>query len=358
MAKLFKVSVSPHLHAKASTPRIMWEVYIALIPASVVALYAFGMDSLKVIAVTTLSCILLEAVYQKLAGDKISAADGSAALTGLLLALNLPPSSPWWLCVAGAIVAIILAKQLFGGLGQNVFNPALTARVFLLISFPSQMTRWMIPSQAGRLPESFLGRSTNFIDMNGEVIKDTAAVAAGRVDIVTAASPLGMLQEQGANALASIDWWNLFFGYITNGSLGEISALALLVGGAFLLLRRIISWHIPVSFLGTMAVIAAITHTIDPVKFAPAHFHLVAGGAMIGAFFMATDYVTSPMYAWGKIIFGIGCGLLTMVIRLWGGYPEGVSFAILLMNGLTPLIDRYVAEKKFGFKKEPKAAKT
>jgi electron transport complex protein RnfD len=355
--KLFKVTVSPHLHAKASTPQIMWEVFVALIPAAAVAVYAFGLDSVKVILVTTFSCVLLEALYQKLAGDRITALDGSAALTGLLLALNLPPSAPWWLCIGGAIVAVIVAKQLFGGLGQNIFNPALTARVFLLISFPSQMTRWVIPAQAGHLPEKYLGFPTNLIGTGGEVIKDTAAAAAGQVDMVTAATPLGLLKQYGVEALGQVEWWNLFFGYLTNGSLGEVSALALLAGGVFLLARRIISWHIPVSFLGTMAIIAAAAHAVDPSRYVQAHFHLVAGGAMIGAFFMATDYVTSPMYAWGKIIFGIGCGALTMIIRLWGGYPEGVSFAILLMNGLTPLIDRYTTEKKFGFRKEPKGAK-
>jgi electron transport complex protein RnfD len=354
MAKLFKVTSSPHAHTKASTPQIMWEVFIALIPATIVAIYAFGIDGIRVIFLTTLSCIIMEAVYQKLAGDRVTATDGSAALTGLLLALNLPPSAPWWMCMAGAFMAVIIAKQLFGGLGQNIFNPALTARVFLLISFPSQMTRWMVPGQAGAMTREFLGNPTNFIDHGGEVIKETARIASTQVDVITAASPLGLLREQGVSALGNVEVWNLFLGRLTNGSLGEISALALLIGGTYLLARRIISWHIPVSFLGTMAVIAAVTHVIDPSKYATPQFHLVAGGAMLGALFMATDYVTSPMYAWGKIVFGIGCGVLTMIIRLWGGYPEGVSFAILLMNGLTPLIDRYVTEKKFGFKKKLK----
>ncbi len=355
--KLFKVTVSPHLHTRVSTSTIMWEVFLALVPAAAVAVYAFGLSSLMVLVVTTASCVLIEALYQKLAGDRITALDGSAALTGLLLALNLPPTSPWWLCVAGAVVAVIIAKQLFGGLGQNVFNPALTAREFLLISFPAQMTRWLVPSQAGKLPGHFMGLPTNLIGHDGEVIKGAVQVTADKVDMVTAATPLGILSEKGAAALTQVDFWNLFIGHMTNGSLGEISALVLLAGGLYLLVRRIISWHIPVSFLGTMAVIAAITHAVNPDVYAPAHFHLAAGGAMIGAFFMATDYVTSPMYGMGKIIFGVGCGALTMIIRIWGGYPEGVSFAILIMNGLTPLIDRYVKEKKFGFKKELKEAK-
>ncbi|MFH1435565.1 MAG: RnfABCDGE type electron transport complex subunit D [Pseudomonadota bacterium] len=354
MADLFKVTSSPHVHAKATTPRIMWEVFFALVPAAAVAVYAFGLESVRVILITTAACVALEALYQKLAGGKVTAMDGSAALTGLLLALNLPPTAPWWLCLAGAIIAVIIAKALFGGLGQNIFNPALTARVFLLISFPAQMTRWMIPSQAGDMAKSFLGFNTNFIDHGGEVIKEAAKITVGQVDIVTAASPLGLLKEQGAAALGQLEWWHLAVGHLTNGSLGEISAAALLAGGVYLIARRIISWHIPVSFLGTMAVFATITHAVDPARYAGFEFHLAAGGAMLGAFFMATDYVTSPMYPLGKIVFGCGCGALTMIIRLWGGYPEGVSFAILLMNALTPLIDRYATEKKFGFKKEPK----
>jgi electron transport complex protein RnfD len=342
--RTFVVSASPHAHSGRTTTQIMWEVVIALVPATLVGLWDFGWRGAVVVALTILSAVAFEAIWQAASRVRQTVGNGAAVLTGLLLALNLPPSSPWWMCVVGAGVAVLLGKMVFGGLGQNPFNPALTGRVFLLIAFPAEMTTWIVPRTAGALPESFLGQSTVARDAAGRVIEDGGA----QVDMVTGATPLGILAEEGYQALGDVGFWDAFLGHMINGSIGEVSALALLVGGGFLLFRRIITWHIPVSFLVTMAVMAQITHLVDPQVYAPAHVHLVTGGAMIGAFFMATDYVTSPMHPTGQIIFGVGCGALAMIIRLWGGYPEGVSFAILLMNALTPLIDRYIRRPKFG----------
>lgn len=349
------VSSSPHAHSKRTTQQIMLEVSLALLPATVFGLWSFGTRGALVMVLTVASAMGFEAIWQAIARKTQTVLDGSAAVTGLLLALNLPPSSPWWMCVCGGGVAIILGKMVFGGLGQNVFNPALTGRVFLLIAFPAQMTTWLVPRSAGNLPEIFMGHGTIAWDGTGNVISEGVSAGPGVVDMVTSATPLGLLSEKGASAIADMSFWDAFWGSGLNGSMGEVNALLLLAGAGFLLFRRIITWHIPVSFLGTMALVATITNLIDPNLYAPASIHIVTGGAMIGAFFMATDYVTSPIHPSGQIVFGIGCGLLTMVIRLWGGYPEGVSFAILLMNGLTPLIDRYMRRRKFGYVPEKAA---
>lgn len=353
-ARMFVVSSSPHAHSRRTTQQIMWEVFIALLPATICGMFLFGFRAALVMGLTVASALGLEAIWQAVARRSQTVGDGSAALTGLLLALNLPPSSPWWMCVVGGGVAIILGKMVFGGLGQNVFNPALTGRVFLLIAFPAEMTTWLVPRTAGGLPGSFLGHPTVAWDRAGTVLADGVAAGPEGVDMVTAATPLGLLSEKGVSAIADVTFWDALLGFTINGSLGEVSALLLLIGGVYLLFRRIITWHIPVSFLGTMAAVATITNLIDPGLYAPASIHLVTGGAVIGAFFMATDYVTSPIHPSGQIVFGIGCGLLTMIIRLWGGYPEGVSFAILLMNAMTPLIDRYVRRRKFGHVTPPK----
>jgi electron transport complex protein RnfD len=341
------VSSSPHAFSRRTTQQIMWEVFIALLPATLIGIWSFGFRAALVMGLTVASALGFEALWQAAARRPQTVGDGSAALTGLLLALNLPPSSPWWICVVGSGVAILLGKMVFGGLGQNVFNPALTGRVFLLVAFPAEMTTWLVPRTAGKLPETFLGQVTIARDGAGNVL--SGGLSAEGVDMVTAATPLGLLSEKGASAIADVSFWDAFLGLGINGSLGEVSALLLLAGGIYLCFRRIITLHIPLSFLGTMAVIATITNLIDPNTYAPASIHIAAGGAMIGAFFMATDYVTSPIHPAGQIVFGIGCGVLTMIIRLWGGYPEGVSFAILLMNATTPLIDRYVKGRKFGF---------
>jgi len=343
MTKLF-TSSSPHVHGGASTPKIMWTVCGSLAPAAAWSIWLFGLPALTVILSTIVSCVAFEALSQLGARKPISIADGSAVLTGLILSLTLPPGLPIWICAIGAFVAIVVAKTAFGGLGQNLFNPAMTGRVFLLIAFPGPLTRWLVPRGTGG---ELFGQAVTAYDAAGNLV----ALGSDKVDAITAATPLGLLAERGVQAVAALERGSdVFLGQI-NGSLGETSALLLLVGGVFLLIRKVISWHIPVSFMATVALFAAITNGIDDATYAGPVFHLCTGGVIIGAWFMATDYVTSPMFPKGKLIFGFGCGVLTMVIRLWAGYPEGVSFAVLLMNACVPIIDTYTRPKKFGFKK-------
>ncbi|HPW69592.1 MAG TPA: RnfABCDGE type electron transport complex subunit D [Deltaproteobacteria bacterium] len=318
------VSSSPHVHSTEDVPWIMRQVIYALIPGALVGVYFFGIPALRVIAVAIVSCVVMEALWQKLTASPVTIKDGSAVLTGLLLAMNLPSGAPWWLVVIGSLVAIIIAKQLFGGIGNNPFNPALVGRVFLLISFPVAMTTW--PE-----PRSFFSQAA---------------------DAATGATPLGALKtaifEHGTiTAAPGMNLMDPFLGNV-GGSLGEISALALILGGIYLIARRIITWHIPVVYIATVAVLTGILWLINPDVYANPAFHLVAGGLMLGAFFMATDMVTSPITNTGKVVFAIGCGVITVVIRLWGGYPEGVSFAILIMNAFVPLINRATKPAKFG----------
>ena len=321
MANKFFVSPSPHVHSDYSTVRLMGDVVIALLPALMVSVRVFGWNVLAITAVSIASCVLLEFLVQKyLVKGPVTVNNLSAVVTGLLLAMNLPANIPLWIVVVGAVVAICVAKMPFGGLGKNIFNPALAARVFLLIAYPVQMTSFPTPT-----------------------IK-------GFVDAYSGATPLGAAKG-GLVDFASFDVAGMFTGAM-GGSFGEISALALLLGLAYLLMRRVITWHIPVAVLGTMAVFATIfagirfedpsMHLLFPL------FHLLAGGALLGAIFMATDYVTSPMTAKGMVIYGIGIGVITMCIRLWGAYPEGMSFAILIMNSVVPLINKYVKPKRFG----------
>lgn len=323
MADQLYLSSSPHFFSGDTTDRIMRQVIYALLPATLVSIYMFGLPALITLLICILASIGFEAGCQKIMGKAVSIADGSAALTGLLLALNLPASSPWWLSLIGAFVAIVVAKQIYGGLGYNPFNPALVARVVLLISFPVQMTRWTAPAPM----------SMSF-------------------DAVTAATPLGQAKEavmlHGAlPADLQAGFGNYLFGQM-GGSLGEVSALALLLGGLYLIWKKVITWHTPASYLATVVVFSGIFWLVDGSKYPDPLFHLLTGGLMLGAFFMATDMVTTPVTNRGMLIYGVGCGLLTVLIRLFGGYPEGVSFAILLMNAATPLIDRYTQPKKFG----------
>ncbi len=327
MANKFVVAPAPHVHSAQSTQSLMRDVLVALIPALAVSTMVYGLDALKVTAVAVISCILVEYLIQKfLLGGKNTICNLSAVVTGVLLAFNLPSNIPWWIIVIGAVVAIGIGKMTFGGLGRNPFNPALVGRVFLLIAYPVQMTSFPQPT------------------MNGYV------------DALSGATPLAAVKAaaakaDGAISLANVDLLNMFSGAMP-GSMGEIAAMALLVGGIFLLWRKVITWHIPVSILSTMALFAFVVALIQGGDTALLYelpvFHLVAGGAMLGAIFMATDYVTSPMTGKGMIIYGIGIGAITMIIRLWGAYPEGMSFAILLMNSVTPLIDKYVKPKRFG----------
>lgn len=307
----------------------MYDVLIALIPAFLVSLYVFGIGALAVTSVAIISCMLFEYVIQKyLLKTAVTITDGSALITGVLLAFNLPSSLPIWMIVIGSFIAIGVAKLSFGGLGFNIFNPALVGRVFLLVSFPVQMTMWPTPME-----------------------NNTALT-----DAVSGATPLGIIKEEllygstmsqiSAKIPSTMD---LLLG-ITGGSIGEMSALALLLGGIFLIVRKVITWHIPVVMLVTMVVFTGIFWFIDPEHYANPMIHLLSGGAILGAFYMATDLVTSPMTKKGMVIFAIGIGVITVVIRLFGAYPEGASFAILIMNAFVPLINTYFKPRRFGNK--------
>ena len=326
----FTVSVSPHVRDEETVSRIMWWVNVSLSPALLMSFYYFGLPSVFVTALCIVTSVLSEHIYQKALGQKSTISDGSAFLTGMLLAMNLPPGVPFYIPVVGSFIAIIITKMLFGGLGYNIFNPALIGRAFLLISFPKAMTIWTAP-----------------------------ATAFAWLDAKTTATPLGILKEEGMGKLIEAFgskedlYINLLTGN-TAGSIGETSAVLLLFGGAVLLLKRYITWHIPFSFMATVAVLAwafggETLFTGDPV------IHLLSGGLILGAFFMATDYVTCPTIRKGQIIFGIGCGAITMLIRLKGGFPEGVMFAILLMNCFAPIIDRSVKPDLFGAVKEKRS---
>ena len=311
--KNLAVSISPHIRGKMTIRRIMWETILSLLPAAIAGVYIFGIAALLVILTATISAVLTEASVQKLCQKRVTVSDGSAALTGMLLALTLPPGIPLWMAGLGGAIAISLGKQIFGGLGKNPFNPALIGRAILLISFPEQMTTWRKPAPG--------------------IIFD--------VDAVSTATPLGILKEEGAIvAEAEIPLLDAFLGNI-GGSIGEVSAIALLGGAVFLLIRKHISVEIPLTFTATVMLFTMLFWFGDPENYANPLFHLLTGGLLLGAFFMATDMVTTPLLRKGKLIFGAGCGLLTALIRLFGALPEGVLFSILIMNGATPLIDRY-----------------
>jgi len=312
------ISPSPHVHSGDTISKNMRGVLTALMPAYLVGLYFFGLGALIVSLTAVLSCVLFEYLIQRyLFKEPITINDGSAALTGLLLAFNLPSNIPIWMIIIGALVSIGIGKMSFGGLGNNPFNPALVGRVFLLISFPVAMTSWPRP-----IP----------LNMN-------------YTDAVTAATPLAALKGQFVEIPKTMD---LFLGNM-GGSIGEISALALLLGLAFLLIKKIITWHIPISILITVFVFTGILNLVNPeLFFKPPMFHLLTGGLMLGSIFMATDYATSPMTTRGMLVYGVGIGIITVVIRIFGVYPEGVSFAILIMNAFTPLINNYIKPKRFG----------
>ena len=320
MANKFFVAASPHVHSPQSTQSLMRDVLIALLPALAVSAWVYEVDVLRVTAIAVVSCVLIEYLIQRfMIGGATTIQNLSAVLTGVLLAFNLPADIPWWIIVIGSVVAIGVAKMTFGGLGHNPFNPALVGRVFLLIAYPVQMTSFPKP------------------------------VMGSYVDAFAGATPLAAVKSQ-AVAAGDVNLLNLLGG-VMPGSMGEIAAAALILGGIYMLWRRVITWHIPVAVLGSMAVFAFIVAAFTgggALLYALPAFHLLAGGAMLGAIFMATDYVTSPMTTKGMVIYGIGIGVITMIIRLWGAYPEGMSFAILLMNAVTPLINKYVKPRRFG----------
>ncbi|MDP8211803.1 MAG: RnfABCDGE type electron transport complex subunit D [Candidatus Zapsychrus exili] len=326
MNKLLTISLSPHIFKKDSVNKIMLGVIIAMLPAFGVSIYIFGVGALKITVLAVLSAVLFEYLIQKFllkSGSTIN--DYSAVVTGMLLAFNLPSNLPWWMVIIGSLVAIGIGKMSFGGLGNNPFNPALVGRVFLLISFPVSMTSWPVP------------------------LKDKLSL-----DAITAATPLGIVKEglgnnQAVSSLMSSvpSYLDLFLGKV-GGCIGEISVLALLIGLAFMLYKKIITWHIPITMVATVATFTGILWVFNPAKFADPLFHILTGGVMLGAIFMATDMVTSPMTKKGMVVFAFMIGILTVLIRTFGAYPEGVSFAILIANAFVPLINKFCKPKRFG----------
>ena len=319
------VSPSPHIRSRESVPKIMYGVILSLFPALAVSIFYFGIGMIIVTSVSIASCILFEYLIQKfILKVKTTHLDGSALITGLLLAFCLPSNTPFWIVMIGALAAIGIGKMTFGGLGNNIFNPALVGRVFLFISFPVAMTSWPEP---------------------GQWITYT--------DAVTGATPLAIMKGGLASRTVSEimpeipSYLNLFLGSM-KGSSGEIAAFALLIGMLYMIIRKIITWHIPVSIIGTVFIFTGILWLANPDKFADPLFHILSGGLMLGAIYMATDYVTSPMTVKGMWIFGVGIGVITVLIRIFGAYPEGVQFAILIMNAFVPLLNKYFKPKRFG----------
>jgi len=327
---LLTVSGSPHIHGHQNVKSIMYGVVVAMIPAIFVSVYFFGLDAARVILISIAACLFFEWIIQKyLLKGPLTINDGSALVTGVLLAFNVPSNLPAWMIIVGALVSIGIAKMSFGGLGKNPFNPALIGRVFLLISFPVQMTSWPLPK---------------------------ALFDSSVTDAITGPTTLGILKE-GLNAGKTVQELIAspgFPGYLNDlvgaqgGSMGEISAIALLLGAVYMFFRKIITWHIPVGYIGSAVIFSGILWLADPSKYIDPAMHMLAGGMILGVFFMATDMVSTPMSAKGQIVFGIGAGLLTIMIRVWGAYPEGVSFAILIMNAFTPLINKAFKPRRFG----------
>ena len=330
MSNLLTISPSPHIHSGDSTQKIMYRVVYAMIPALLWSVFVFGLDALRVTLIAVVACLAFEYVIQKyLMKIKPAITDGSALVTGILLAFNVPANLPWWIIVIGALASIGIGKLSFGGLGSNIFNPALVGRVFLLISFPVQMTSWPVNNRSG-------------------------------IDAVTSATPLGIIKEGISNGtpISEISkslpsTMEMLFGEI-GGSLGEISALLLILGGLYMLFTKVITWHIPVSIIGSVAIISGIFWMVNPELYINPVYHILTGGLMLGAIFMATDMVSSPMTPKGQLIYGAGIGVITIIIRIFGAYPEGISFAILIMNAVVPLLNRYIKPKRFGeIKKQP-----
>ncbi len=311
------VGPSPHITSHETTPKIMWSVFFALLPSGIAGVVFFGLSALKVIAVSVASCVISEALIQKLMHKEITIKDGSAALTGLLLAYNLSSTVPLWMPLIGGFFAIFVVKQLFGGLGRNIFNPALAARAFLMASWPAYMTHFSRPLS---------------------------------VDAVTQATPLTVFKEGGLAGLSGmhLSYWDLFIGN-RGGCLGEVCILALLIGAIYLLWKQYIWWQTPLSFILTVGLLSYVFGSEGMFK-GDFLFSILSGGLILGAFFMATDYVTTPLTGNGQLIFGAACGLVTFIIRRFGGYPEGVSYSILIMNAFVPLIDRYVKPRIYGTK--------
>ncbi len=333
----------PFTHGASNVQKTMYTVLLALLPATAFNAYLFGWPALLLFVVTVGACVVIEAGCLILADQPMKAAfDGSAVLTGWLLAMSLPPWAPWWIGALGAVFAIALAKHTFGGLGQNMFNPAMVARVALLVSFPVVMTAWVLPHPLFSASAPGLG--------------DALAITFGgqMPDSVSAASALGYVKTELSRgipvtqSMAHVpDLMDMALGFRA-GSMGETSAILILAGGLFLMARRIISWHTPLGVMGGLFLMGTLFHAIDPARYTDGMFHVMSGATFLGAFFIATDYVTSPVSKKGQLVFGAGVGVLTWVIRTYAGYPEGMAFAILLMNSLTPIIDQYTRPRAFG----------
>lgn len=326
---MLNVSGSPHVYTDNSVRKIMYGVVYAMLPALLVSVYFFGLDAIRVTVLSVVLCLLVEYLIQKyILRTEVTITDGSAMITGILLAFNVPSNLPWWIILIGAIVSIGIGKMSFGGLGKNIFNPALVGRVFLLISFPVQMTSWPVPKPLG---------------------------GTALTDAVTGPTPLGILKEGLAAGRTVQDIMPELPNYVQQmmvgfqgGSLGEVSAFALILGALYMLIKKIITWHTPGAYIGSVVVFSGILWLVDPTMYVDPLFHLISGGMMLGVFYMATDMVSSPMSAKGQLIFGAGAGILTILIRVFGAYPEGVSFAILIMNAFVPIIDRAFKPKRFG----------
>lgn len=333
----YVTSSSPHVHSGASIERILFDVMLALMPAWVAAVWFFGLDAIRLSSVCVATCVMTEWGARRMMKRNNTLSDWSAVVTGLLLAFNLPPSLPTWMAVAGSIFSILIAKQVFGGIGYNPFNPALAGRAFMLISFTGAMTTWSRSTWTSKLQAPWLD-----------------GITAATRDAMTTATPLGLLKNviktgDGFSGFNSQVFSDFFLGNM-NGCIGETSALAVLAGAAYLLYRRVITWHIPVAYLASVFAYAWVLAWRNPECSIPPLAHLLSGGLMLGAFFMATDMVTTPVTKRGMLLFGLGCGVITMMIRTskTGAYPEGVSFAILIMNAFTPLINRATRNRVFG----------
>ena len=339
----------PFTHQRSSVGKTMALVMLALLPATAFGIYQFGWPALYLFATTVLAALLAEAISLRIAGKpiRIYLLDGSAMLTGWLLALSLPPWAPWWIGVLGAFLAIVVGKHVFGGLGQNLFNPAMMARVALLISFPLEMTTWVMPLPmfSAQAPDQLQSLAITFSPFFSNGIN---------IDAVTSASTLGHVKTELGQGIAlssampkGYNLWSQTTGTIA-GSMGETSTLLLLAGGLLLLFKRIISWHIPFAMFASLALLATLFNLIEPERYADACYHILSGATVLGAFFIATDLVTSPVTLRGQLLFGAGVGALVYIIRTWAGYPEGLGFAIVLMNAMTPLIDHYIKPRIYG----------
>lgn len=327
MAQIFPSASAPHIRTNDSVSKIMMDVIIALIPAVIVSVIVFGWSALVLCLMGMVFAEALEIFIMKvLRKKKDFTPDGSAAVTGLLLAMNIPAGFPWYLFIIGVVIAIGLGKHVYGGLGSNPFNPALVGRVFLVISFPAAMGNYYKPG----------------------IWKTLESLKTAASPVVTGATPMGLLKENGVQvALENHSYMDMFLGNI-GGALGEVSALALIIGFIYLLVRKHVSWHIPVAYIGTVLVISSVFYLISPDQYGTPLYHLLGGGLMLGALFMATDMVTSPSTVKGSLIYGMGCGIITMLIRIAGALPEGVAFSILIMNAVKPLIDKWTRRRPFG----------